>query len=238
MIYPSTNQLLIRVFAWGLRWTMRRRFYGIFIRGLTCETAPEGEAVIYCVNHTNWWDGFAIGSIISLFPKKRFYVAQYEKLLARYRFLRWFGAFGLDLDGSALPGLRYALKLLRDPDNALWIFPQGLLVPQWIPIRIKPGALWLAKRSGAKVVPVAFRYEWMVESRPSLFVHFGEPLPHGASDAELGAALQRLYDGIGETLAPVDLTAYHPLFTPRLSMNKLWDWLRCSDKNSFNPRNE
>jgi 1-acyl-sn-glycerol-3-phosphate acyltransferase len=238
MIYPSNNPLLVRAFAWGVRWTMRRRFYGIFIRGLTPEVASENEAVIYCVNHTNWWDGFAIGSILSLFPKKRFYVAQHEKLLGRYRFLRWFGAFGLDIEGSAFPGLRYALKLLRNPENALWIFPQGVLVPQWTPIRVKPGALWLAKRSGAEIVPVAFRYEWMVESRPSLFIHFGEPLGPGATDADLEMALQSLYNDIGETLAPVDLTAYHALFTPRLSMNKLWDWLRCFDKSSFNPRNE
>lgn len=88
------------------------------------------------------------------------------------------------------------------------------------------------------VIPVAFRYEWMVESRPSLFISIGEPLAPDSPDAALEEALQALYDGIGATLAPVDLASYHPLFTPRLSMNKLWDWLRCADRSSFNPRNE
>jgi len=244
MIYPlegSLGRCVARGFSLGVRWTLRRRFYGVFVRGLPladAEAAGAGRPVIFCANHTNWWDGFAIAGLIPLFPGKRLFVAQQEKLLARYRFLRWFGAFGLDIDGSPLPGLRYARKLLRDPQNLLWIFPQGVLVPQWTPIRVKPGALWLARRTGARVVPVAFRYEWMVESRPSLFIAFGTPLPADAGDAALQEALQRLYDGIGETLAPVDLTPYHPLFTPRLSMNKLWDWLRCRDRATFNPRNE
>ncbi len=237
MIYPRDIPLARRALAWGVRWALRRRFYGVFVRGAP-HLEPLDAPVIFCANHTNWWDGFAAAALQPLFPGRRFYLVQYEKLLARYRFLRWFGVFGMDLDGSALPGLRCALRLLRERRTALWIFPQGVLLPQWEPIQIKPGALWLARRSGAVVVPVAFRYEWMVESRPSLFIHFGAPLPPETPAAALEAELQRLYDAIGATLAPVDLAPYHPLFKPRLSLNKLWDWLRCRDKRSFNPRNE
>ena len=94
----------------------------------------------------------------------------------------------------------------------------------------------MARRSGAQVLPVAFRYEWMVESRPSIFVHCGEALEPGISDAALGEALQGLYDGIGPMLFPVDWSGYRPLFQPRMSMNKVWE--RFTRRGPFNPRNE
>jgi 1-acyl-sn-glycerol-3-phosphate acyltransferase len=166
-------------------------------------------------------------------------MAQYEKLLTRYRALRWLGVFGLDREGLALPGLRYALQLLRDPRHIVWIFPQGVLVPQWHPIAIKPGALWLARRSGAAVLPVVFRYEWLVESRPSIFVSVGAPLKAQATDEELRNAMQGLYDSIADSLAPLELSSYRSLFEPRMSMNKRWELLTWAGKRGrFNPRNE
>jgi 1-acyl-sn-glycerol-3-phosphate acyltransferase len=128
---------------------------------------------------------------------------------------------------------------LRDARNVVWIFPQGVLVPQWLPITVKPGALWLARRSGAAVLPIVFRYEWLVESRPSIFVNLGSPLERGATDEDLRAAMQGLYDSTGSSLAPLDLSTYRPLFKPRMSMNKRWELLTWAGKKEpFNPRNE
>ena len=224
---------------------MRRRFYGIFVGGIEHLEAAlsKDSALIICTNHSNWWDGFAVGLLAPLFPERRIFVAQYEKLLERYRPLRWLGAFGLDLDGSALPGLRHAMMLLRDPRTVVWIFPQGVLVPQWSPIIVKPGAMWLARRCRVGVLPVVLRYEWLVESRPSLFVQCGAALEPGATPGDLQAAMKALYHTIGESLdperAPSDrLAGYRPLFTPRMSMNKIWDRLKWRGREPFNPRNE
>ncbi|MEI6350384.1 MAG: lysophospholipid acyltransferase family protein [Verrucomicrobiota bacterium] len=248
MIYPRKSLLLDWIFLAGLRRVMRRRFYGVFVRGLEhLESARLLNApLIACTNHSNWWDGFVVGLLTARLPGRRVYVAQYEKLLKRYRPLRWLGAFGLDLDGSALPGLREAMKLLRDPKNVVWIFPQGVLIPQWNPIVVKSGALWLAQRCGAPLLPVVFRYEWMVESRPSIFVQFGGVLMPGATKVELEAAMQALYDDIGRSLDPereerLGLSSFAPLFEPKMSMNKRWDWI-CWQAGGrgpgFNPRNE
>ena len=235
--------ILERLFVRALRVIMHRRFYGVFVRGLELlDKLDPHRAVLFCTNHSNWWDGFTAALLLSRLRPRRVYLAQYEKLLAHYPPLRWLGVFGIDRDGpAALPGLRRALRLLQDPRNAVWIFPQGVLVPQWRPIEVKPGALWLTRRSGAQVVPVVFRYEWLVESRPSIFVHFGEALPPDASDAALAAAMQSLYDAIGLTLSPFDAAAYTPLYKPRMSMNKWWEfafWPFVGGRKPFNPRNE
>jgi len=238
MIEARKIRWLERLFVAGVRRVVRRRFYGVYVSGLPHleRAAASGRALVICTNHSNWWDGFVAAMLIPFVPSHRLFLAQSEELLKLYRPLRWLGTFGLDIRGSPLAGMRYALGLLSDPRNGVWIFPQGVLVPQWVPIVVKPGALWLAQQSGALVVPVVFRYEWMVESRPSVFIHCGEALEPGASDADLQQTLQGLFDVIGPTLAPVDLTSYRSLFTPRLSMNKVWE--RFTQRGPFNPQNE
>ncbi len=230
------------MFVWGVRRAMRRRFYGVFLRGGEAlrQAAASPRPLVICANHSNWWDGFAAALLIPLFPGRRLYMAQSDALLAEYRPLRWLGAFGIDIHGAPLAGLRYGLGLLADPRHAVWIFPQGVLLPQGTPIEARPGALWLARKSGALLVPIAFRYEWMVESRPSLFIHCGEPiepLSPGMNDRALAAALQRLYDEIGPMATPVDWSRWEPLFPSRMSLNKRWR--RCMETGGeFNPRNE
>ena len=238
MIEAHKIQWLERLFVWEVRRVMRHRFYGVYVRGLQhlkkASTSPR--PLVICTNHSNWWDGFAAALTIPLFPGRHLYLAQSEELLKLYKPLHWLGAFGLDIHGSPLAGMRYALGLLDNPRNAIWIFPQGVLLPQWVPIEIKPGALWLAQHSGALVLPVAFRYEWMVESRPSLFMHCGEALEPDTAPETLAQTLQELFDAIGPTLAPVDLSSYRALFPPRRSFNKIWE--RMTQCGPVNPRNE
>jgi chlorobactene lauroyltransferase len=218
---------------------MRRRFYGVFLKGEAAlrRAAEQPRPLIFCANHSNWWDGFVAVLLLPFLAEKRIFLAQSEALLEHYRPLRWLGVFGLDIHGNPLPGTRYALKLLGDPRNGVWIFPQGVLLPQGTPIEVKPGALWMARHGRALVVPLAFRYEWMVESRPSVFIHCGEALEPGITEHELEREMQRLYDEIGPMRTPVDWAAWTPLFPPRMSFNKRWE--RClHGRAGFNPRNE
>ena len=242
MITARKSVFLEWLFIKLLRGVIRRRFFGVFVHGLErVARLDPARPVIVCANHTNWWDGFIAALFIPQVQPRRVYLAQYEKLLAQYRPLRCFGVFGLDREGAALPGLRYALRLLSEPNTAIWIFPQGVLVPQWQPIEVKSGALWLAQRSGAQLLPVVFRYEWLVESRPSIFVSCGETLAPEARQPELGATMQSLYDGIGPTLFPFDPSAYNSLVRPRMSMNKWWQVVSSPStwgRKRFNPRNE
>ena len=218
---------------------MRRRFYGVFLRGQEHLAAHDpGRSVLLCANHTNWWDGFAAALMAPFLPGRAIYLAQYEKLLAHYPPLRWLGVFGLERGGpEAIPSLRYALRLLAAPPTALWIFPQGVLLPQWQPIVARRGTLWLARRTGAHVVPIVFRFEWMTESRPSLFIRCGPPLPANADEATLSRAMQTLYDAID----PADFRHDTPLFHPQLSLNKLWEvwaWPWVGRGERFEPEHE
>ena len=182
-----------------------------------------------CVNHTNWWDGF----VLYVFSHRRLphdiYLAMEERNLERYRFFAWMGVFGLDLSNprAVLPGLRYAVNLLRAAGRAprlIWIFVQGRLLDPRVPIEAKPGAGFLATRARAQILPLVLRYEWLLESRPSVFVQVGAPMPPETSAEVLASTLNDLFADIDAALNPVRLAACDSLFPAPMSMNKRWEY--------------
>ena len=218
------------------RWvarTLRRRFHGVFIAGGEHLQALDGALpVIGCVNHTNWWDGFVLYVLSHRRLPHDIYLAMEERNLRRYRFFTRMGVFGVDLSAGSrnVAALRYALKLLRvagGPRAALvWMFVQGELVSDRRPVEARPGAAFLARHGGARLLPVALRYAWLSESRPSVFVRVGRPLAAGAGSADIAASLNGLLAATDRTLDPPDLAEYARLFEPGMSVNKRWDYLR------------
>jgi len=213
MIRADRREWLWPCFIRLLHWQMRRRFHGVFLKGKEhLAVLDPARPVVACANHTNWWDGYAAAVIGDLAPNRRVYFAQEERHLRRYAFHRWVGAFGVDLDGTPLAGLRHALELLGQPDAWVWMFPQGRIDQPETPIGAKGGATFLAGKSNAQIVPVAFRYDWLEESRPGIYLNIGKPLPSATSQVTLANALQSLYNEVP------DQKNWAPLFPPRLSI--------------------
>ena len=196
------------------------------------EALDPARPAVGCVNHTNWWDGFVLYVLSHRLLSHDIHLAMEETNLRRYRFFTWMGVFGIDLTGraSALPGMRYAVRLLREKTRGgaarlAWMFVQGRLLAADVPVEVKPGALFLARQTDARVLPVVLRYEWLKESRPTIFVRIGAPMGPDAQAGELAAVLAALYARVGHALEPLDLSGYRPLYGARLSMNKRWDRL-------------
>ena len=231
------------------RWLARdlhARFHNIYLLDAANLNLLDGSRpVIGCVNHTNWWDGFVLYVVSHQRLPHDIYLAMDEVNLRRYRFFAWMGVFGVDLSdpGASLPGVRYAVGLLRATSRVprlLWIFVQGKLLDARVPIEPKPGALFLARKTGAQILPLVLRYEWLAESRPSIFVQIGKPMPPGSTGEELAAVLNGLFARVDAVLHPDAPARGEPLFRPRMSMNKRWDHfvrraLRRSD--AFDPQN-
>lgn len=217
-----------------LQLAVRRQFRGLYLVNRTrLDLLEHSRPVVAVANHSNWWDGFVIFLMGRLLPERTFYLAQEERHLARYPFLSRIGAFGLDLQ-SPRAGLKEALRLLASPRNVVWMFPQGALVPSWQPLEIKGGANLLARRSGAQLLPVALRYEWLQESRASIVVNFGAPLPPDTSPENLGQAMTDTYREVDEQIAQIDLEGFEPMIRPRRSINRLWDSVRGLESDPMN----
>ncbi len=210
------------------RWlerVLRRRFHGLYVFGADhLRNLDPGTAVVGCVNHTNWWDGFVLYVISWKLLPHDIYLAMEEKNLRRYRFFTWMGVFGIDLAtlGAALPGMRYALRLLQ-PGRLIWMFVQGKLHNTTVPIKVRPGALFLSRTTKARLLPLVLRYEWLNESRPSILISVGEPLVATTCAAELAVVLNRLYAQLDHNVTTLDLGSAETLFAARMSINKRWD---------------
>lgn len=203
---------------------MRKTFHTFQAGGLEHLAALEpARPVVGCCNHTNWWDGFALYAFSHRrLAQRAFHLAMEEKNLRRYFFFTWLGVFGVDLESKAgaVAGLRYGARLLQErADRIAWIFVQGALTPPAVPIVAKPGASFFARQAKAQLLPAVLRYEWLQESRPSIFLNLGAPLEANAGPEAVAAALNALL------AVPVAGQAFEAVIPPRMSLNKRWDLL-------------
>lgn len=81
-----------------------------------------------------------------------------DELYGKHRMLDWalrtFGAVSLPRRGVPLSAMRAALAHLAE-GGVVGVFPEGTRVPRWGEGTPRPGAAWLAVRTGVPLVPVA-----------------------------------------------------------------------------------
>lgn len=200
---------------------VRRAFRGVWLRG----TLPAADArlVVYA-NHASFWDGFAC-HVLCKAGGWDAYCMMEEQNLARYRFLRRLGAFSVrrgDAHG-AIETLRYATGLLRRPGRAVVVFPEGVLRPWSGGLQaLERGVEVLARRAGARCLPVAIRYRFFEHELPDLLLAVGEahePAPLAEYERRLAAVLGEVGDA--RTLAD-----FRPLVRGRRSVMERWDAAR------------
>jgi 1-acyl-sn-glycerol-3-phosphate acyltransferase len=223
----------------------RKAFQGVYLRGSPhLEGLPADRPIIAYANHTNWWDLLMVFRLTRVLSTKKFYGMMEEKQLRPYRFFSWIGAFSVDLSapGRAAAGLRYAVKLLREPQSLVWLFPQGKLCSPYEPFSLQPGLEFLIKHAPqATILPWAFRYEFLRDDRPVVLLEVGTPLSaEGATTGKLQEACEILCQRLLEVARASDLSEFQCLETPSLTINKRWEYCLCVLRGrlqEFDPRN-
>lgn len=222
---PTLDKLLYYV----LLGMLRKRFFAIDVHGLEhLQNLEKHRPAVGVATHTNWWDGLMIFFLTRLQTAKHFYCMMEEKQLRHYKFFTWIGAFSVDPSNPvrAAAGTLYATRLLRNPANFVWIFPQGKMTSPYEKIEIQPGADFLARQAhNAQILPVAFRYEFFREDRPFVLIRIGKSFPAPeCSGARILTELQSLADTLEQDARTGDFTGYVRTLKPRLSANKRWEW--------------
>lgn len=231
MIPANKNDIIDALLFLYFKRAARSRFYTMAARGLEhLRDLPADRPVLLFCNHTNWWDGLICYLLTRRMRHKAVYCMMEEKQLKHYRFFTWLGAFSVDLSSPlrSAASLRYAQRLLQRNETAIWIFPQGRLCRPNEPVEIKPGTDYLAGNAPhALLVPVAMRYEFFREDRPNVLIEIGKPFQavertEGQIAKECNAAFARAH----EAALAQDLTGFQPLFPPRWTINKRWEWVK------------
>ena len=235
MIAAAKNPVVEKLFARINRAMVRRHFHALHLSGEPASLDRAVPIIIYG-NHSCWWDGlieFLLSRDIFGFDA---YLMMDEEQMSRYRFFRWIGAFSVNRSSrrEAVASLRYAADLFSRPGRALWIYPQGVMLPNDVrPLKFETGiARLLEMVPRAQVVAVAHRYEFLHHQRPEAFIKFGPVrmvgrLPRGRDLLpELEQELTNLLDGLKGEIVTGDLSAYRTILSGRSSTNETWDRVR------------
>ena len=173
-----------RWFGWYSRRQFRRHFHSLRVQMPPDLPAMEHDIpVIFYCNHADWWDGFWSQLCTELWFSQNLFIIIEQQQLEKHRFFTRVGAFSIDRSDarSAVRTLDYAASCLLAPSdrqNALWIFPQGLIEHvDKRPLVFFRGTAGIADRvlkSAGKLylVSVVSRIEYLEDQKPELLLSF------------------------------------------------------------------
>jgi len=223
-----------------LKPSLKRAFSGIYVSIDPAQLRLRGVAtypVIFCLTHSGWYDGHIAFMLNDRVFHRDGYLMMEDVNLARYFFFTWLGVFGVDRDNvrNALASIDYISDILRRGGNkALYLFPQGAMYhPDQRPLKLYSGVATIARKVGrCAIVPVAIRYDFIMEQAPGAFVRVGPPILVESEKSSINsreltnrltvvltAAADRLHTDASE----YNLSPYRRLISGRGSSNKLWD---------------
>ena len=207
MLTAKKSILFEKIFAVYNRNLIERRFHAFFVDNLDefHKKNPKFPLIIYA-NHSSWWDGLAAFEIARRARLDAFVMME-EKHLRKLFLFRLLGAFSVVRENprQAFESVLYAARLLNEkPARALWIFPQGEILPNGArPIFFYRGLSKIVEKvSRVQVLPVAIRYEFLSDFKPEIivkigriqFIDAGEKFDRKSSTVDFADRLTKLLD--------------------------------------------
>ncbi len=157
-----------------LMWIRFKRMY------VNHRYAPNGRSTVYFLNHNYWWDGLLPLYLNHRLFKQRARAFMEDKQIHEHRFFSKIGAFSINLEDpkSTITSLRFAVDSLSQPNSAVFIYPEGRIVPPADKVQpFKQGLAWLAQHSSnTDFVPVAIHIDYSKQSKPELYLSVGEAM--------------------------------------------------------------
>jgi 1-acyl-sn-glycerol-3-phosphate acyltransferase len=190
--------------AFRLGW----RVLDLDVHPIGYENIPDDGPAILASNHVGYLD-FCFVALAPPRPRRqvRFMARHdiFEKPVVGWA-MRTMGQIPVDVHGDPASSLQIAEQRLRDGE-IVGIHPESTISPSFVPRTGRTGAVRLAQRSGAPIVPVAIwgSQRLLTKWRPERFtrhvavmVRYGEPFTPGSDPVE---ATRELMERIGELLA-------------------------------------
>lgn len=231
MIAAKKNSVIGSLFAFYHKRLLKKHFYRIHLNGRDNLTALGLDTpVILAANHSNWWDGFIAYYLTNRLMKCDDFLMMDIEQMKKYSFFKYIGVFSVDRKNpaEAMRSINYAADIIKNTNRCLWIFPQGEMTPQdKRPLVFYSGISKIAERAGkVKIIPAAFRYEFLMEQRPEVFISIGKPVEFTAGNKSFTSELEQLMTAQLDELKS-DVTNgtgnFEIVFTGKSSRNKSFD---------------
>lgn len=239
MIEARKSKTVVKLFAGMIRRMLAKHFYAHHLRGKDRLLAIDPKIpVIFYANHSAWWDGFLAFHLCHDVFKRDGVLMMDVKQLRKYRFFRWIGAFSVNQeDGkAAMQSIEYAVKQLQVEHRILWVYPQGILLPNdRRPMVFYHGISHIVKRLGCvQLIPIVHRYEFMGEQRPDVFSSIGPVqkievtggFDPGTLTAELERRLTLELDSLRDDVAMCQFDGFEITLKGKSSTNIRYDSFR------------
>jgi len=178
-IPAKENRLFITMFRQYVWWLFRRRFNAVYVR--QDYTPTSSSRSIYYGNHNSWWDGLIPLLLNEYILKQQARAIMEDKQMKKYPFFKWIGAFSVDRGNSrrAIYTLRYALQSMNRDNAALYLYPEGTIVPfiRSLHPSYEGGLTWLAtKLSNVDIVPMHIYINTHNSHKPELLIWLSYPV--------------------------------------------------------------
>lgn len=233
MIKAKKNGLANGLFGMYHSRLLKNHFYRIHLAGkINLSEINSDLPVIFYANHSNWWDGFIAYLLTSRILKADDYLMMDIEQMQKYKFFKYVGVFSVNRNDAkdAMKSLNYAADILRNSKRYLWIFPQGKMqVQDRRPIEFFGGTAKLAEKLGSvNLLPVAIRYEFLMEQRPEAFVSIGKPDVFESSvpkdlTGKLQGKLTDLLDELKRKVTEGNISDFETIFKGKSSRNKTFE---------------
>ena len=227
-------------------WVADRFFYGMLERRF-CAFRYKGYEnflnreqeypTIFFAPHTNWWDGLVGYTICNRLCKKEIRLMVEE--LNRFPILRRGGAFSVNKKSpqTAMEALKYSVRTLKNKNNILYLFPQGIInPPNHRPIVFQTGLAYIIQKAlkeyeKINVIPISVDYCFLRDNRPEIWIEMGENNIFYA-DKEydrkkltetLAQTLETLCDKQLKEISNAEFDGYETLFQQKLVWYREWE---------------
>lgn len=185
--------------------------------------------IIAFAPHTNWWDGIVGYNICRRIFDKEIRLMVEE--LNRFPLLRKGGAFSVNKKSpqASMKALKYAIDVIEDTNNVLYIFPQGIIKPpNFRPIEFQSGIAYIAQKAAKKygkvhLLPIGVNYFFLRADRPEVMVEIGEVITIEDDNSNrkeltdlLAEKLENLCDKQNSDIYEGKLAGYKTLFQQKL----------------------
>jgi 1-acyl-sn-glycerol-3-phosphate acyltransferase len=166
-------------FGWYALRQLRGRFHAVRImpgtREALAELAACTEPAVVAMNHSSWWDPMLAVALWRSFFQGRSNLSPMDaSQLARFRFLRRLGIFGIDPDdprSMAAMGSYVARRMAELHRPTIMLTPQGRFTDVREPVVPRPGtAALLAAQPGMRAWSLAMEYGFWADARPEVFL--------------------------------------------------------------------
>lgn len=175
MIKAKHHFFIYPFFQLYTKYLIKKNFHSVEIKS---DYVNNELPVLVIANHISWWDGFWIMYLNLKLIHRKFHFMMLEDQLKKHWYFNYSGAFSVNPGSrSVIASIDYTVSLLQNPENMVFMFPQGVINSIYNDkIIFKHGIEKIIKKSNnisneVQIVLLANFIDYFSNAKPTVFMY-------------------------------------------------------------------